>query len=88
VAWGTPTPVLLSWTGLGLLFVILALAPWRWEVAGGLLLVIAGLTSGVAYTIWAPPGLPLISRVTTTIVFSLPPLAAGILFLGHRRNRK
>ena len=83
LAWRTPALVAAPWVGVGLLFVILALAPLRWEVSGGVLLVVAGLLIGVAYAIWAPPGLPLSSRVITIVVLSGPPLVAGILFLRH-----
>lgn len=85
LVWRTPALLMASWVGLGLLFLILALLPWRREGTGGLLLAVAGLLVGVAYAIWAPPGLPLASRVITTIVFSGPPLVAGILFLSHHR---
>ena len=85
LAWRTPALVAASWAGVGLLFVILALLPWRCEGTGGLLLLVAGSVIGVAYVIWAPPGLPLASRVITTVVFSVPPLVAGILFLRHHR---
>jgi hypothetical protein len=61
------------------------LVPWRWELTGGLLLVVVGVSAGVAYAIWSPPRLPVASRVLTTVVFSAPPVAAGILFLMHRR---
>jgi len=84
--WRTPARVFASWAGLGLLFVILALVSWRWEATGGLLLVVVGVLIGVAYTIWPPPRLPLVSRVMTTVL-SGPPLVAGILFLRHDRAR-
>lgn len=87
-AWHTPVLVALPWVGVGLLFVFLALVPWRWELPGGLLLVVVGLSAGVAYAIWSPPrGLPVVSRVLTTVVFSVPPLAAGILFWLHHRAK-
>jgi hypothetical protein len=82
--WRTPARVMVSWGGVGLLFVILALLPWRWEVIGGLVLLVFGLSIGVAYPIW-PLHLPLVSRVITTVVLSGPPLAAGIVFLVHHR---
>jgi hypothetical protein len=85
LAWRTPALITASWAFVGLLFVGLALLPWRKEVTGGFLLVVAGLMIGVAYAIWAPPGLPLASRVITTVVFSGPPLVAGTLFLRHHR---
>jgi hypothetical protein len=82
-AWHTPAHVVVSWAGVGLLFVILALIPWRWEVTGGLVLLLVGLLIGVAYPIWAGPRLPLASRAITTVVLSGPPLVAGIVFLIH-----
>ena len=85
LAWRTPALVAAPWAGAGLLFVILALVPWRWELSGGLLLVVVGFLIGVAYVIWAPPELPLASRAITTVVLSGPPLVAGILFLRHHR---
>ena len=85
LVWDTPVLVLASWAGVGLLFVMLALVAWRWEEAGGLLLIAAGLLTGGIYVIRTPPGLPLASRVITTVTFTVPPLVAGILFLRHRR---
>lgn len=86
-SWASHTPVLIAllWVGVGLLFLLLALLPWRWERTGGFLLVAVGFSAGVAYSIWSPPGLSVASRLLTVIAFSGPPLAAGILFLTHRR---
>ncbi len=85
--WHTPVRAALPWVGVGLLFVLLALIPWRWERTGGLLLVVAGLSAGIAYAVWSPP-LPVATRVLTTLVFGAPPLAAGVLFLVCRRALK
>lgn len=85
LAWRTPALVAAPWVGAGVLFVLVALTPWRWEVTGGILLVVVGLLIGVAYAIWAPPGLPLASRVISIIVLGGPPLVAGILFVRHHR---
>jgi len=71
-AWCTPALAMASWVGVGLLFLVLAVAPWRWELSEGLMLVVAGLLIAVAYTIWAPPRLPLPSRVITTVVLGGP----------------
>lgn len=84
-AWHTPVRTALLWAAVGLLFVCLALVPWRWERIGGILLVLVGLSAGVAYAIWSSPQLPVASRGLTTAVFSAPPLAAGVLFLMHFR---
>jgi hypothetical protein len=81
----TPANAAAPWVGVALVFAVLALVPWHWEVPGGLLLVAGGLLVAMAYAIWGPPGLPLSSRVTTIAVLGLPPLAAGILFLVHHR---
>ncbi len=78
--WHTPVPLALPWVAVGLLFIFSALLPWRWEMIGGLLLVVVGLSAGVVHAIWWP------SRLLTTVVFSAPPIAAGILFLIHRRS--
>ena len=85
LAWRTPALITLSWAAVGVLFVILALLPRRNESAGGVLLASAGLVCGAAYVIWVPPGLPLASRVMTTVVLGGPPLLAGVLFLKHHR---
>jgi ABC-type arginine/histidine transport system permease subunit len=77
-----------------LLFAILALVPWRWEAAGGLLLVVMSLLIGATYAIASASimrrdgsRLPLAIRAVTTVVFFTgPPLLAGILFLIHRRS--
>ena len=76
--WHTPVSSALPWVGVGLLFIFSALVPWRWETIGGFLLIVVGLSAGVAHAIWWP------SRLLTTVVFSAPPLTAGILFLTHR----
>jgi hypothetical protein len=84
-AWHTPVHAALPWVGVGLLFVVVALLAWRWELAGGLVLVVVGLSAGIADAIWSPPRLPVLSRVLTAVVLGAPPIAAGILFLVHRR---
>lgn len=86
LAWHTPLHVMALWTGVGLLFLFVAVAAWRWEVAGGFLLLGLGVCFGIAYVIWAPPGLPLASRIAATASLSVPPLAAGILFVIRRRT--
>ena len=87
--------VILVGSAVLLLFVILALVPWRWEAAGGLLLVVMSLFIGVTYAIASAAivrrdgsRLPLAVRAITTAVFTGPPLVAGILFLLHRRSVK
>ena len=85
--------VIVLGAGVLLLFVILALVPWRWEVTGGLLLVVMSVIVGVTYAIASAAivrqdgsRLPLAVRVITTVVFTGPPLVAGTLFLVHHRS--
>ena len=47
VAWHTPVPVALPWVGVGVLFLFVALAAWRWEMIAGLLLRVVGFSAGV-----------------------------------------
>ena len=93
VAEPTPSHVIVVGAGVLLLFVTLALVPWRWEVTGGLLLVVMSLLIGVTYAIMSAgivrrdgSRLPLAVRAITTVVFTGPPLVAGILFLIHHRS--
>ena len=68
----------------GLLFLVLAVLPWRWAAAGGVLLVLTGLFFAVAYPM-AYSHLPLAIRMMTAVTLAGPPLAAGFLFLLHHR---
>ena len=86
VAWHTPLHVMLAWVGVGMLFLLVALAPWRWETTGGFALLAVGLMAAAAYAIRPPPQLPLATRLITTVVFGLPPIVAGSLFLAHHRK--
>jgi hypothetical protein len=63
--------------------------------AGGLLLVVMGLLIGATYAIASVAIVrrdgsrrPLAVRAITTVVFTEPPLVAGVLFLLHRRSVK
>ena len=85
LVWATPLLPMLMWVGVGLVFLLLALVPWRWEVTGGWILAGAGVLIAIAYVIWAPSGLNVPTRVESTIAFGAPPLLAGILFLVHHR---
>ncbi len=83
--WHTPVLTTLPWVGLGLLFVVSALLPCRWDAIGGSLLIAFGLSAGVAYALWSPSGLPVASRILTIVALSGPPAVAGVLFIVNRR---
>jgi hypothetical protein len=84
LAWQTPVGRMMVWLGVGVVFLILALAGWRREIAGGLLLVAAGVVTALAYAIWAPRELSLTTRAITLVAFGVPPTVAGVLILMHR----
>jgi len=86
LAWHTPLDRMTIWVAVGLAFVILALVAWRWEVAGGLVLIAAGVLAALAYAIWGPRELSVTIRVTTLLAFGVPPVAAGTLFLMHHHG--
>jgi hypothetical protein len=88
LAWHTPLYEMTTWVCVGLMFVILALMAWRWEVAGGLILIAAGVIAALAYAIWGPRELSPAARVITLCVFGVPPAAAGALFLMHHHGIK
>jgi len=83
LTWHTPVHRMAMSVCVGLMFVLLALAPWRWEFPGGLMLMAAGVLAALAYAIWWPLEVPLTTRVATLLVFGLPPAVAGVLFLMH-----
>jgi len=83
--WKTPGRVAAFWAGLGILFLIVSVVPWAWERGGGVLLSALGVLVGVVYPVWAPSRLSIVSRATTTLALSGPPIVAGIIFMMHRR---
>jgi hypothetical protein len=85
LAWHTPLALMVPWVLAGLFFGLAALLPWRWEAAGGRLLIGIGLVASLAYAAWSPSGLPAWSRALTLFVFGAPPIVAGVLFLVHDR---
>ena len=86
LAWHTPVLRMAIWLCGGLIFTLLTLVAWRWEVAGGLMLIVGGVLAALAYAIWGPQGLPLVKGVTTLLVLGIPPAAAGALFLIHHHG--
>jgi hypothetical protein len=88
IAWQTPVRMVLLWAGLGVIFIFVAFVPFRREALGAVLLIVAGLAVGAAYSVWSPPQLNRAGRMITFLVLSLPPIASGTLLLVHRRSAK
>jgi hypothetical protein len=86
LAWHTPIDRMAMWVGLGLLFLVAALAGWRWEVVGGALLITVGVAAAIAYAVWGPRELRFTVRMITLVVFGVPPVVAGALFLVHHHG--
>ena len=86
LAWHTPAYRMMIWVCVGLIFVMLSLVAWRWEVAGGLMLMTTGVLAALAYAAWAPRSLSLTARITTLLTFGFPPAIAGALFLLHHHG--
>jgi hypothetical protein len=86
LVWHTPVYRMAVWLSVGLIFVMLALVAWRWEVAGGLMLIAAGVFAALAYAVWGPRELSFASRMTTLVIFGVPPAGAGALFLIHHHG--
>ena len=70
----------------GLFLVVLAVA-WRWEGAGGVLLLVLAAAISVTYPMLFRAR-PLGVVLGAVSMLAAPPLAAGVLFLLHRRHRK
>lgn len=85
LAWRTPLHVMMIWVTLGLVFLLVTVVAWRWEATGGVLLLVVAFVAGIAYAMRPPADLPALSVAITTVVLSVPPLVAGILFLLHHR---
>lgn len=70
----------------GLIFLALAIVAWKWELAGGIIVLIIGLVLFLTY--------PLVMRMPPTVVvtvllmLALPPLVAGVLFVLGWRMKK
>jgi hypothetical protein len=82
--WHQVLPATRLWIVLGAVFVLLAIVPCRWEAPGGALLIICGVGLLLAYDIWPPRQLGMNLVVLLDLLLALPPLIAGVLFLGRR----
>lgn len=84
----------LGWTGVavqaavpGLFFLALAVIPFRWEGAGGLLLIVEALVVAIGYPIMVGVS-PVRTVLFVELSMALPPLVAGALFIQiWRRTR-
>jgi len=82
----TPLDRMGIWVAIGLVFLAAALAAWRWERPGGLVLLGVGVLAALAYGMWGPRELPVAVRLLTLLVFGAPPAIAGAIFFSHRHG--
>lgn len=78
----SPAGVLVHTAAPGLAFVVLLVVSWRWELPGGILLVLAGVAVAVVYPMMFRR-MPTATVVFVILTMALPPILAGILFLLH-----
>jgi hypothetical protein len=83
-AWRTVIGNTVLWMALGVLFVLLALVPLRWEPQGGALLMVCGLSLLLAYRLWPPTQLRPATQALLALLLALPPLFTGLLFFSRR----
>jgi hypothetical protein len=76
-----PLGVLLHTMVPGGLFLISALIAWRWSFAGGVLLLLEGLATLVAYPLMTQGRFPVQTIAFVLATMALPPLIAGVLLL-------
>ena len=74
------------WMALGILFVLLALVPLKWEPQGGALLMVCGLSLLLAFQLWPPTQLRPGLQALLALLLTLPPLFTGLLFLSRRAS--
>jgi hypothetical protein len=70
----------------GIIFFLLLLVVWRWEMVGGGLLILASLAILVAYPLVFGPRFRWQVVALVLLTMALPPLLAGVLFLVHWRH--
>lgn len=67
------TGVVIHTTIPGLIFVLTVVLAWRWEIAGGLVMMAVGLLTLVYY--------PIATTWPGALTLAIPPILAGALFL-------
>ena len=72
----------------GLVFLASMIIPWKWELWGGILLILEGLFVCAAYPLWAQGKFPLSTVVDVLLTMGLPPIVSGIIFLIISRKPK
>jgi hypothetical protein len=71
----------------GLIFLISAIIAWRWNLVGGILLVLESLFVFVVYPMRFMD-FPLITILLVLATMALPPMIAGILFIVSYKSTK
>ena len=76
-----PVGILIHAAAPGLFFLALALIPWRWEAAGGALLLLESLAVTIGYPLATYRTFPASTIFFVVLTMALPPMIAGSLFL-------
>lgn len=80
------TGVLLHTAVPGMIFLASAVIAWRWEMIGGIVLMLEGLLMLIFYPAIAIGRISLWGIVLVVLTMALPPLIAGFLFHLNQRN--
>ena len=72
----------------GLVFLGSAFIPWRWQLWGGIVLILEGLAILIGYPIWAHGRFELNTIIFMLLTMALPPLISGIFFVFVSRKRE
>jgi len=72
----------------GLIFLGSAFIPWRWQLWGGIVLILEGLVVLIGYPIMAHGRFELNMIISMLLTMALPPLISGILFVFVSQKRR
>ena len=71
--------------GFTFVFLASALIPWRWEMSGGILLLVEGMIIGIFYPIMVRDNFSIQTIIFIELTLALPPVLAGFLFVIHKK---
>jgi hypothetical protein len=72
-------------TAPGFIFLLTAVIAWRWEMVGGILLIVEAVGGMAFFGIWPFGSDSMMASLFLLLTLALPPLAAGIMLLVSKR---
>jgi len=71
-----------------LIFAVLLLVVWRWELVECILMILLGLIVAIAYPLPIGQNFPTTTSIFMELTMALPPLLAGLLLIAARRKSR